>query len=132
MRDLERNNKALVRARYDATVNGFDTAAIDAQVAPNFYDHNDTYERLGIARSAVTVRLGGRACPEVKFAAGDVAVLTAGTDHKRLVASGDLLVIGGYRRGRKARQSCGRKMSTATWRNGVRPWPCRRATRSSG
>jgi predicted ester cyclase len=38
MPDLERN-KALVRAHYDATVNGFDATAIDAQVAPDFYDH---------------------------------------------------------------------------------------------
>jgi steroid delta-isomerase-like uncharacterized protein len=38
MCDLERN-KALVRAHYDATVNSFDAAAIDGQVAPGFYDH---------------------------------------------------------------------------------------------
>ena len=32
-------NKALVRAHYEATVNSFDPAAIDQQVADDFYDH---------------------------------------------------------------------------------------------
>ncbi|MEZ5865928.1 MAG: ester cyclase [Geminicoccaceae bacterium] len=38
MSELERN-KALVRAHYDATVNHFDPAAIDRQVAIDFFDH---------------------------------------------------------------------------------------------
>lgn len=31
--------KALIRAHYQATINGYDPEAIDAQVAPDFVDH---------------------------------------------------------------------------------------------
>ncbi len=36
--DVERN-KALIWAHYEATVNHFDPAAIDEQVADDFFDH---------------------------------------------------------------------------------------------
>ncbi len=36
--DVEQN-KALIRAHYEATVNHFDPAAIDEQVADDFFDH---------------------------------------------------------------------------------------------
>ena len=39
-------NKALVRAHYEATVNAFDEAAIDQQVADEFVDHA-AGEKLG-------------------------------------------------------------------------------------
>lgn len=39
-------NKALIRAHYEATVNNFDAAAIDEQVADDFFDHA-AGERLG-------------------------------------------------------------------------------------
>ena len=38
MNGVERN-KALIRAHYEATVNRFDPAAINEQVADNFFDH---------------------------------------------------------------------------------------------
>ena len=39
MTSATERNKALVRAHYDATVNRFDPAAIDEQVAEDFFDH---------------------------------------------------------------------------------------------
>lgn len=58
--------------------------------------HSMTHEVLAIARGQTTVRFGGMRGVELDLAAGDVAVLPAGTGHQRLSASADLRVIGGY------------------------------------
>jgi steroid delta-isomerase-like uncharacterized protein len=39
MTEQTERNKALVRAHYEATTNNFDPAAIDRQVAEDFFDH---------------------------------------------------------------------------------------------
>jgi uncharacterized protein YjlB len=58
--------------------------------------HSTAHEVLGIARGQVKVRLGGEKGHDFALQAGDVVVLPAGTGHKCLSASGDLLVIGAY------------------------------------
>jgi uncharacterized protein YjlB len=58
--------------------------------------HTSTHEVLGIARGRVRVQFGGANGKALDLKAGDVAVLPAGTGHRRLKGSRDLLVVGAY------------------------------------
>lgn len=58
--------------------------------------HTTAHETLALARGWARVLLGGEDGEAFDLAAGDVLVLPAGTGHKRLTASRDLLVIGAY------------------------------------
>ncbi|MGK7869371.1 cupin domain-containing protein [Falsiroseomonas sp. E2-1-a20] len=62
------------------------------------YDHYhpNAHEALAIARGHVRVRLGAEAGVVLDLAAGDVVVLPAGTAHRNLGQSADLLVVGAY------------------------------------
>ena len=65
-------------------------------IYPFHHYHSTAHEVLGIARGRVRVKLGGETGEEFTLEAGDVVVLPAGTGHKRIEGSSDLLVVGGY------------------------------------
>src|SRR5882757_1818882 len=58
--------------------------------------HTHTHEVLGIARGWVRVQFGGSKGRVLQLKASDVVVLPAGTGHRRLTGSRDLLVVGAY------------------------------------
>jgi uncharacterized protein YjlB len=67
-------------------------------IHPFLHFHTATHEVLGIARGQATVEFGGAKRQVLTVEAGDVVVLPAGTGHRRIAASGDLLVVGAYPR----------------------------------
>jgi uncharacterized protein YjlB len=107
------NNPILPLVIYRAAVRrrrGLDPAAIlEVLFAANgwkgawrdgIYDflhfHTRTHEVLGIARGTARVQFGGDKGRTISVKAGDIIVLPAGTGHRRLSASDDLLVVGAY------------------------------------
>ena len=58
--------------------------------------HATVHEALGVARGHARVRFGGDKGAEIDIAAGDVAILPAGTGHQCLSSSADFSVVGAY------------------------------------
>ena len=58
--------------------------------------HATVHEALGIARGRAEVRFGGTDGKVLEVAAGDIAVLPAGTGHQCVSSSDDFSVVGAY------------------------------------
>ncbi|MFW6076256.1 MAG: cupin domain-containing protein, partial [Hyphomicrobiales bacterium] len=83
--------------------------------------HPDAHEALGIARGRVEVQLGGESGERLTLEAGDLVVLPAGTGHKNVSASNDLLVIGAYPAGQEDYSTSRTKMPRDAMRQVPRP-----------
>jgi uncharacterized protein YjlB len=68
--------------------------------------HSNAHEVLGVARGTATVQLGGDSGETVDIKTGDVLVLPAGTGHRRIRSSGDLVVVGAYPPGQEHYDIC--------------------------
>ena len=58
--------------------------------------HSNTHEVLGVKSGTAEIRLGGEEGETVTVEPGDVAVLPAGTGHKKLDAGSGFQVVGAY------------------------------------
>ena len=58
--------------------------------------HATVHEVLGVARGHARVRFGGDKGEVLEIAAGDVAILPAGTGHQCMSSSRDFSVVGAY------------------------------------
>lgn len=80
--------------------NGWEGAWRDGIYGEHHY-HSNAHEVLGIASGEAMVRFGGELGSDVVVRAGDVVVVPAGTGHKKLSGSPDLVVVGAYPRGQQ-------------------------------
>jgi len=115
------NNPRLPVLLHRGVVTAGDPAAAEALFARHgwqpawrngIYDfhhyHPNAHEALAIASGRVRVRLGGEAGVTLDLCAGDVVVLPAGTGHRNLGQSPNLLVVGAYPPGPQPEQCTGR------------------------
>lgn len=63
--------------------------------------HATVHEALGIARGAARVLFGGERGDAIDLLPGDVAILPAGTGHRKLFANHDFRCVGAYPPGAK-------------------------------
>jgi uncharacterized protein YjlB len=65
-------------------------------VYPFPHYHSTIHEVLGVARGNAKIRFGGERGEVLELAAGDVALLPAGTGHQCLASSAEFCVVGAY------------------------------------
>jgi uncharacterized protein YjlB len=65
-------------------------------IHPYLHFHTLTHEVLGVAAGHASVEFGGKSGRVLDVTAGDVVALPAGTGHRCVAGSADLLVIGAY------------------------------------
>lgn len=63
--------------------------------------HSNAHEVLVVCAGSARIQFGGPSGPIVSVTAGDVGILPAGTAHKRVDASFDFVVVGGYPAGQE-------------------------------
>lgn len=68
--------------------------------------HSTSHEALGVANGSAEVQLGGEGGKTVRLEAGDLIVFPAGTGHKRLSASDNLVIMGAYPDGQQHYDIC--------------------------
>lgn len=68
--------------------------------------HSSSHEVLGIASGRAEIELGGDNGKILTLEAGDLIVLPAGTGHKRVMGSDNLVVIGAYPDGQENYDIC--------------------------
>jgi len=78
--------------------NGWLGAWVDGIYAFHHF-HSTSHEVLGIVAGSASVLLGGPTGRRFEVASGDVLVLPAGTGHRNVGSTDDLLVVGAYPNG---------------------------------
>jgi uncharacterized protein YjlB len=71
--------------------------------------HSFSHETLGVASGSADVLLGGEGGKTISLEAGDLIVLPAGTGHRRLRSSENLVIIGAYPSGQEDYDICRHK-----------------------
>lgn len=68
--------------------------------------HTTSHEALAVARGRISLLLGGENGKKLDLEAGDLIVLPAGTGHKMISSSENLVIVGAYPEGQEEYDIC--------------------------